>query len=140
MDQWAIWKWSSGFCIGPNLNFDIGWAEAVAVKLGLRLAIHLNLFDLSDPSHSIFLVHSDDLGVVSVLNKGRSQSREMNRTLKHIFLLQACHHICLHAMHVPGWDNISDALSRETSLVFCEVSHQPMLTYQFPCHHTFRTD
>ena len=103
-DQWAIWKWSSGFCVGPNLDFNIGWAEAVVVKLGLRLAIHLNLFNLSDPSHSIFLVCSDNLGVVSVLNKGRSRSKETNRTLKHIFLLQACHHIHLQARHVLHFD------------------------------------
>ena len=94
-DHWAIWKWSSGFRAGPNLNFNIGWAEAIVVALDLCLAIHLNLFNLSDPSHSIFLVRSDNLGVVSILNKGRLQSREMNRTLKHIFLLQAHHCICL---------------------------------------------
>ena len=70
-DQWAVWKWSSGFRVGPNLNFNIGWAKAIVVELGLHLAIHLNLFNLSDPSHSIFLVHSNNLGVILVLNKGR---------------------------------------------------------------------
>ena len=45
-DHWAIWKWSSGFRVGPNLDFNIGWAKAIAVELGLHLAIHLNLFDV----------------------------------------------------------------------------------------------
>src|SRR5882672_3613161 len=40
--HWAVWKWAPGFKVGPRQEFDIGWAEAVAVELGLRLAISLN--------------------------------------------------------------------------------------------------
>jgi hypothetical protein len=32
---WAIWKWAPGFRVGAELEHDIGWAEAVAVELGL---------------------------------------------------------------------------------------------------------
>lgn len=37
---WAVWRWAPGFLVGPCRAFDIGWAEAVAVELGLRLALH----------------------------------------------------------------------------------------------------
>lgn len=39
--SWAVWQWAPGFRVGPRLAFDIGWAEAVAVELGLRMALHL---------------------------------------------------------------------------------------------------
>jgi hypothetical protein len=33
--HWAVWSWAPGFMIGPHQCFNIGWAEAVAVELGL---------------------------------------------------------------------------------------------------------
>lgn len=36
---WAVWKWAPGFKVGTGREFDIGWAEAVAIELGLRIAI-----------------------------------------------------------------------------------------------------
>ena len=82
------------------------------IELGLRLTIHLDLLTCPDPSQSVFLVHSDNLGVVTVTNKGQPRSKETNVTLKHVFLLQAQCWIQLCAIHVPGRDNILDALSR----------------------------
>ena len=37
----AVWKYAPSFQVGPKKAFDIGWAEAVAVELRLRLAIHI---------------------------------------------------------------------------------------------------
>jgi len=110
--HWAVWKWAVGFRVGPGQGFDIGWAEAVAVELGLRLALHLGLTDVSDRSRNVFLVRSDNVGIVSVTNKGRSRSGETNRILKHVYGLQARHGIRLHATYVPSRENIADALSR----------------------------
>lgn len=39
---WAVWRWAPDFRVGPKCAFDIGWAEAVAVELGLRMALHLS--------------------------------------------------------------------------------------------------
>ncbi|TFY54469.1 hypothetical protein EVJ58_g8845 [Rhodofomes roseus] len=36
---WAVWRWAPGFKVGPGEALDIGWAEAVAVKLGLHMVI-----------------------------------------------------------------------------------------------------
>ena len=109
---WAVWKWAPGFKVGPRQVFNIGWAEAVAIEIGLRLVISLHfLSDHCVAGHS-FLVRSDNAGVVFVTNKGRSRSRETNKILKHIYQLQACHRIRLKSMHVASRNNISDALSR----------------------------
>ena len=110
--HWAVWKWAPGFIVGPRQTHDIGWAEAVAVELGLRLAIDLNLFSIPNRQGCNFLVRSDNAGIVAVTNKGRSRNRETNKILKHVYLLQAQHRIRLKTMHVTSCDNISDALSR----------------------------
>jgi hypothetical protein len=109
---WAVWKWAPGFIVGPKQDFDIGWAEAVAIELGLRLALSLGLIRNSDDRGRVFLVRSDNAGVVAVTNSGRSRSRETNKILKHVYLLQANHQIRLVSEYVASRDNIADALSR----------------------------
>jgi hypothetical protein len=110
--HWAVWRWAPGFKVGPLQEFDIGWAEAVAVELGLRLALELGLFAEPGRQGCTFLVRSDNAGIVAVTNKGRSRSRETNKILKHVYVLQAQHRIRLKTIHVTSRDNISDALSR----------------------------
>jgi hypothetical protein len=54
---------------------DIGWAEFVAIELGLTLAIsqgHSNIH---------FLIRSDNQGVIQALNGGKSRSPEQNNVL-----------------------------------------------------------
>jgi hypothetical protein len=52
--HWAIWWWAPHFKVGLSHAFDIGWAEAVAVELGLRAALHLGIFvSSSPPSQSV---------------------------------------------------------------------------------------
>ena len=109
---WAVWKWAPGFIVGPQQTYNIGWVEAVAVELGLRLAIDLDLFSIPNRQGCNFLVRSDNAGIVAVTNKGQSRNRETNKILKHVYLLQAQHRIRLKTMHVTSCDNISDALSR----------------------------
>jgi hypothetical protein len=109
---WAVWKWAPGFTVGPKQDHDIGWAEAVAVELGFLLALHVQAFTPHTPSHNRFIVHSDNTGVVAVINKGRSRSRETNKILKEVYALQARQRIRLVASYVSTRDNIADALSR----------------------------
>ena len=104
---WSVWTWAPGLKVGPHQHFDIGWAEAVAVELALRLAIQQQLL-----SSGTFLVRSDNMGVVGALNKGRSKSHETNTILKQVYLLQAERGIRLQTIHVPSRDNVVDALSR----------------------------
>lgn len=109
---WAVWRWQPDFRVGGGQEFDIGWAEAVAVELGLLMAIHHGLIQ-SRPIHSPrILVRSDNMGVVEVLNRGRSRSANTNNVLKRIYLHLAHHGISLCTQHVPSRDNVTDALSR----------------------------
>jgi hypothetical protein len=108
---WGVWEWNPGFSVGPGKEHDIGWAEAVAIELGLRMALHHNLLSQL-PSSTPVLVRSDNAGVVAVVNKGRSRSRTTNDVLKrtyHILALTGRH---LAAEHVAGVLNVSGPLSR----------------------------
>lgn len=107
---WGIWSWHPGFTVGPNCLFDIGWAEAVAVELGLLMVLHHSLINLHSNSSRI-LVRSDNSGVVTILNKGRSRSENTNVVLKRIYSTLAQHHFYLRGEHVSGHDNIANALS-----------------------------
>jgi len=117
-NHWSVWQWAPGFRVGPNRQFDIGWAEAVAVELGLRLALHLGIISAATSQGSHFLVRSDNSGIVAVTNKGRSRSPETNAILKHVYQLQAENSIHLQAVYVPTRSNIADALSRGNIAAF----------------------
>ena len=109
---WAVWRWAPGFQVGPGCAFDIGWAEAVAVELGLRMALHLGLL-VSQSSHEhLFLARSDNAGIVAVTNKGRSRSPATNIVLKSVFALQARNNVRIRTEYVPSRENIADPLSR----------------------------
>jgi hypothetical protein len=82
---WAVWKWAPGFKVGPRQEFNIGWAEAVAVELGLHLVISQHFLSDHCVAGHTFLVRSDNAGVVFVTNKGRSRSPETNKILKHVY-------------------------------------------------------
>ncbi len=87
---WAVWKYAPGFTVGPNQPFDIGWAEAVAVELALRLALHHDVISSATHAGTLLLVRSDNQGVVTVVNKGRSRSSNTNRVLKEVGLERLC--------------------------------------------------
>jgi hypothetical protein len=57
-------------------------------------------------------VRSDNIGVVEVMNKGRSRSPQTNAVLKHVYRLQAENSFRLHTVYMPTRTNIADALSR----------------------------
>jgi hypothetical protein len=53
-DRWAVWRWAPGFRVGPTRTFDIGWAEAVAVELGFRVALHLGILYFPFRTYAFF--------------------------------------------------------------------------------------
>lgn len=110
---WGVWRWRESFKVGPSCNYDIGWAEAVAVEMGLRVLLHHHLEKEKIAAHSAnFLVRSDNAGVATVINKGRSRSSRTNTVIKEIYRLLASHQIHLTAQHISGTSNITDTLSR----------------------------
>ena len=98
--------------MGSHQELDIGWAEAVAVKLGLHLALHEGLVSATSHAGQSLLVRSDNQGVVAVINGGRSRSRNTNSVLKHIYKLLSRSQLTLYSVYVLSRANISDALSR----------------------------
>ena len=109
---WAVWRYAPGVTVGPRRRFDIGWAEAVAVELGLHLATHHALLEQRSPHTSRILVRSDNSGVVHAVNRGRSRSAETNSVLRRTYLQLADAGISLVAKHVASEENIADPLSR----------------------------
>ena len=89
-------------------GLNIGWAEAVAVELGVCLLIQLGLYN--HPNGRRFLVRSDNEGVVGMIKKGRCQTRESNDVLKVYHLAEA--RISIKTEHIESRLNVSDALYR----------------------------
>ncbi|VDB90881.1 unnamed protein product [Peniophora sp. CBMAI 1063] len=102
---WAAWHWADGFTVGPKCNRDIGWAEAVAVELGLRMAVHHGIIGARPTNRSRILVRSDNAGVVAVVNKGRSKSAHTNGVLKDIYRTLVSEGIVLSADRIPDRDD-----------------------------------
>ena len=117
---WGVWAWAPGFCVGPHQTFDIGWAEALAVELGLQMADHHGLLDNIPPSSSRVRVLSDNMGIVAVLSKGRSRSANTNNVLKRIYHHLARRCLSLVPEYVASRDNVTDALSRGDIPAFLE--------------------
>jgi hypothetical protein len=107
---WEVWSYVPGFHVGPKKEHNIGWAKAVAVELGLYIMIS---HDLLSPAAagSTFLVQSDNEGVVAVVNKDQSRSKNTNIVLKHMYSLLAKSQISLSAVYVNTRDNITNTLS-----------------------------
>ncbi|TFY54468.1 hypothetical protein EVJ58_g8844 [Rhodofomes roseus] len=109
---WGVWQWADGFRVGIKEQHNIGWAEAVAIELGLAMAHHHTLLDTRPVGSSRILVRSDNEGVVAVVNKGRSRSCETNLVLKQVFATLARVRISLATIYVPSANNVADELSR----------------------------
>jgi len=132
-NYWAAWSWVPSVKVGPNCSYDIGWAEAVAVELGLRLGLQVGIIQSPTNRRNSFLVRSDNSGVVSVTNKGRSRSELTNTVLKEIFHLQAQHNVHLVAEHVRLEANIVDSLSRG-DLEFVTGGNKSKVFLTLPLH------
>ena len=109
---WGIWSWAQGVQVGPGYQFDIGWAKAVAVEMDLCMVIHYQIKATLPLSVSKLLVWSDNMGIVHVVNKGRSRSLNTNNMLREIFTLLAASALLLHTEYIKSKINIADSLSR----------------------------
>ena len=67
---WGVWKWAPGFTVGPKQKFDIGWAEAIIVEISLQVTLKYSLIDQLNGAN--YLVHSDNIRIVTITNKGQS--------------------------------------------------------------------
>jgi hypothetical protein len=101
--KWDAWILLPGW---KSEGRDIGWAEMVAVELGLRLAI-------TQGAHDIHLIlRSDNTGVIHALDGGRSRNLQQNRVLQRIVVLLRTHNLWLSTIYVPSRENPADPPSR----------------------------
>ena len=101
--EWDAWQLRSGW---NKDGRNIGWAEIVAIELGLLLAIHHGYSD----TH--FLVRSDNQGVIQAIQGGKSRSPEQNIVLQRITLLLSRYKLWISSLYVPSLDNLADPPSR----------------------------
>jgi Reverse transcriptase-like len=102
-NEWDSWKFV------PNWNTNgrnIGWAEIVAIELGLLFAVHRGFSDVH------FLIKSDNQGVIHAIEGGRSRSPEQNLVLQRITTLLAHHRLWISSLYVPSLNNLADPPSR----------------------------
>ena len=85
---------------------DIGWAEIVAVKLGLLFAARRGFSNIH------FLINSDNQGVIYAIEGGKSRNPEQNLVLQRITALMACQDFWISSRYVPSADNLADLPSR----------------------------
>lgn len=102
-DHWDHWRLQQGWkCDGR----DIGWAEMVAIELGLLALIERGYHDVH------LRIRSDNKGVVGAMKAGMSRSVQSNRVLQRIVTLMLEHNIWLSTEWVASAENPADAPSR----------------------------
>jgi hypothetical protein len=101
--EWDAWKLRAGW---DKDGRNIGWAEIVAIELGLLFAVHRGFSDIH------FLVRSDNQGVIHAIRGGKSRSPEQNLVLQRITLLLSHYKIWISSLYVPSVDNLADGPSR----------------------------
>lgn len=80
--NWLAWKFAANALSDGR---DIGWGEMVAVELAV------STLSLLFPSHSHFLINSDNQGVIGAINSGHSCGFHQNTSLSR-FCTELLHH------------------------------------------------
>jgi hypothetical protein len=104
---WESWRLKAGW----NKNGrDIGWAEFVALELGILFAISHNFTNIH------ILIHSDNQGVIHAIRGGKSRNFEQNLVLQRITELLATFNIYISTIYTPSAENLADKPSRGIAL------------------------
>jgi hypothetical protein len=106
--SWNAWELHSGW---KKHGRDIGWAEMVAIELGLLTAVAQGW------SNAHFVVKSDNTGVIGALAAGKSNNIEQNRVLQRIVATMRMHGLWMSSLYVASAENISDAPSRSVPII-----------------------
>lgn len=102
-NEWDSWKLLPGWDTDGR---NIGWAEIVAIELGLLFAIQLGF------SAVHFLIKSDNQGVIHAIEGGKSRSPSQNLVLQRITSLLSHHKLWMSSLYVPSLENVADRPSR----------------------------
>jgi hypothetical protein len=102
-NSWDFWMLRPGW---DKDGRNIGWAEMVAIELGLLLAVHYGFSDVH------FVLKSDNQGVIHAIEGGKSRSPEQNRVLQRITSLLSQNKLWISSCYVPSLQNLADRPSR----------------------------
>ncbi|KAE8197106.1 hypothetical protein CF328_g3943 [Tilletia controversa] len=102
-ERWSAWKWRPGW---QSESRHIGWAEAVALELGLLAALACGA------SRSLIRFWSDNHGVIGEYKKGRSFGRQANTVLKRVLAVEKREMFRLDIRYIESVNNPADAPSR----------------------------
>jgi hypothetical protein len=101
--EWDSWRLLPGW---DSDGRNIGWAEIVAIELGLLFAIHKGFTDIH------FLIKSDNQGVIHAIEGGKSRSPVQNLVLQRITSLLSQNKLWISSLYVPSLANLADPPSR----------------------------
>jgi len=102
--EWSHWKLRDGWDSFPGQH--IGWAEMVAIEIGLLFVIQRGFHDIR------LTFRSDNMGVIGGLTGGKSYGVEQNIVLQRIVSTMRSQNIFLDFVYVPSKDNLADPPSR----------------------------
>ncbi|KAG8952221.1 hypothetical protein FRC04_004928 [Tulasnella sp. 424] len=105
---WDAWVLTAGW---KSKGRDIGWAEMVAIELGLRVLV------ASGIAKKNIVLKSDNRGVIGALKMQRSRSYQQNLVLRRIVGMMLEHDIWISSEYVPSKDNVADGPSRGQAAV-----------------------
>ncbi|KAE8254247.1 hypothetical protein A4X06_0g1001 [Tilletia controversa] len=113
-ELWSAWKWRPGW---QSESRHIGWAEAVALELGLLAAFACGA------SRALIRFWSDNHGVIGAYKKGRSLGRQANTVLKRVLAAEKREMSRLDIKYIESANNPADAPSRGECLPGKRLPH-----------------
>jgi hypothetical protein len=123
-NEWDFWKLQPGW---DKDGRNIGWAEMVAIELGILFAIHRTYTDIH------LVIKSDNQGVIHAIRGGKSRSLQQNTVLQRITFLLSHYKIWISSEYVPSLDNLADRPSRGLP-----VSNYTRAVSTFPMPHSLQ--
>jgi hypothetical protein len=120
-DKWDAWELTAGWNVNAR---HIGWAEMLAIELGLQSAIAQGYQDAT------IVIRSDNMGIIGALEGGKSRNLEHNRVLQRIVALMRANNIYIKSVYVPSTENIADYPLRGFPVPNLSCSPE---TFTLPC-------
>jgi hypothetical protein len=125
--RWAFWRTNETWR-GPSR--DIGWLEATAIELAIRLLYSKRI------THADVLIRSDNQGVIASFKKGRCSNHLINLAIRRSEELLREAHLSLTLIYVTSASNLADPISRgilptNSSRLFSPPSLPPEISSYF---------
>lgn len=103
--KWYFWRMHDSWHGSPGEGQDIGWLEAIAIELAIRLAVS---YDIKDAD---ILIHSDNEGVIQAFRKGHSCNHMVNMCIRHSDLILSQQNLSITLLHIASALNLADPVS-----------------------------